>query len=153
LHLADLHDQRGRYAEAEAVYRRVLTIDPDNVLALNNLAWHLAQQTGKSEEALTFVNRAIDRAGTRPELLDTRATVYLTLRKTSQAVADLELANAEQPAASRYFLLAQAQKQANNTRQAAELLKKATGAGLKAEQLHPAERTAFLKLVQELEQR
>ena len=33
-HLADLHDQRGRYAEAEELYRRILHLDPGNVVAL-----------------------------------------------------------------------------------------------------------------------
>jgi tetratricopeptide (TPR) repeat protein len=153
LHLADLHDLCGRYREAEAVYRRVLAVDADNVVALNNLAWLLAQQTGKGDEALPLITRAIDRAGTRAELLDTRASAYLALRQTDKAIADLESANADQPTASRYFLLAQAQRQANNTQRAADLLRRATAAGLKAEQLHPAERSAFLKLQQELEQR
>lgn len=150
LHLADLHDHCGRYGEAEPLYRQVLALNADHVVALNNLAWLLAQQAGKGEEALTLANRAIERAGPRPELLDTRASAYLALKKPDLATADLESANAEQPAASRYFLLAQAQRQANNTQRAADFLKKATAAGLKAEQLHPAERGAFLKLTQEL---
>lgn len=153
LHLADLNDLCGRYGEAEKVYRQALTVDPDNVVTLNNLAWLLAQQPRQAEEALGMVNRAIDRYGPRAELLDTRASAYLALQRVEPAIADLEAANAEQPAASRWFLLAQAQRQANNTQKAADLLKQATAQGLKAEQLHPVERTAFLKLVQELQQR
>ena len=42
LTLADLRDFQGRYDEAETLYRRMIDKEPDNVLALNNLAWLLA---------------------------------------------------------------------------------------------------------------
>src|SRR5262249_10566803 len=101
-----------------------------------------------------LINRAIDLAGPRAELLDTRASVYMALNRGEPAVKDLEAALAEGPVATRYFHLAQAQRLTNNAKQAAESLKKATSAGLTAaEQLPPAERAAFVKLKAELEQR
>ena len=44
LHLADLYDLRGRYPEAEEVLRDILKPEnePNNVVALNNLACLLA---------------------------------------------------------------------------------------------------------------
>jgi Flp pilus assembly protein TadD len=39
LSLAMLHQRHGRRNEAEALYGQVLTFDPDQVAALNNLAW------------------------------------------------------------------------------------------------------------------
>jgi hypothetical protein len=53
----------------------------------------------------------------------------------------------------RYFHLAQAHRAANNPKTAADLLRKATASGLKAEHLHPVERVSFLKLLSEMEQR
>ena len=46
--------REGRIDEAEAEYRNLLTRNPSNPEALNNLAWMLAMQGGKrTEEALT----------------------------------------------------------------------------------------------------
>ncbi|MBL8796384.1 MAG: tetratricopeptide repeat protein [Planctomycetia bacterium] len=153
LQLADLEDYRGRYAEAEKLYREILQQEPDNLVALNNLAWFLGQKPEKAAEALTLVNRAIELIGPQPDLLDTRASVQLTLNRSDLAIIDLEQANAERPAPTRYFHLAQAHRQANNVKAAADILKKATASGLKADQLHPVERVAFNKLLSEIEQR
>jgi len=153
LHLADLEDLCGRYDEAEKLYRAVLQREPGNVVALNNLAWFLAQTPAKANEALPLIQRAIDQLGPQPDLLDTRSTVYLALNRTELAIADLERANAERPMPMRWFHLAQAHRQANNSQAAAAILKKATTAGLKPDQLHPAERATFAKLVSELDQK
>jgi tetratricopeptide (TPR) repeat protein len=154
LQLAQIEDLRGRYGEVEKLYRQVLTLDGRNVVAMNNLAWLLAQQKPKQcAEALELINRAIELLGPQPDLLDTRASVYLALGKNDLAIVDLELANADRPLPMRYFHLAQAHRAANNNKTAADLLKKATGAGLKAEHLHPAERVAFIKLLSEMDQR
>jgi tetratricopeptide (TPR) repeat protein len=154
LHLADLQDVRGRYEDAEAYCRKSIEQDQRNPVALNNLAWLLTQRAGKAGEALPLINRAIEVAGPRGELLDTRASVYIALNQPDKAVKDLEAALVDGPTPTRYFHLAQAQRLANNSKQAVEALRKATSAGLtKAEQLHPVERAAFLKLKVELEQR
>ncbi|MBY0523322.1 MAG: tetratricopeptide repeat protein [Gemmataceae bacterium] len=153
MQLAELYDQQGRYAEVETACRKVLELDERNALVMNNLAWHLAQKPATAPEALTLINRAIELAGPRAELLDTRAAVHLALNRSELAIADLEAAIADAPTPPRYFHLAQAQRGANNAKEAAALLRKATTSGLKAEQLHPAERVAFLKLIKELEQR
>lgn len=154
LHLADLSDLRGRYEEAETQCRKVLELEPHNRLALNNLAWLLAQRNGAGDEALTLINRAIDVAGPRAELLDTRASVHMARQRGDLALKDMEAALADNPTPPRYFHLAQAHRLTNNAKQAAEALQKATSAGLtRPEQLHPQERAAYSKLVRELEQR
>ena len=68
----------GENAEAVTVYREVLRREPDNVLALNNLAWTLSldrRDEAKVRESLTYIQRAIDLAGPLDELLDTRARI------------------------------------------------------------------------------
>ncbi|HEX5269255.1 MAG TPA: tetratricopeptide repeat protein, partial [Gemmataceae bacterium] len=57
--LAGVEDLRGRYAEEEGYYRRVVAVDGGNVRALNNLAWLLAVRDRKGEEALPLIQRAI----------------------------------------------------------------------------------------------
>jgi tetratricopeptide (TPR) repeat protein len=153
LQLADLLDLAGRGAEAEPIYRDVLKEDDRNPVALNNLAWLLAQQPGKAGEALTFVNRAIALYGAQAELLDTRGVVYVVLGQGGPAVADLRRSVRDSPGPSSYFHLARAHHLAQDTRSALAALNQANAAGLTAEALHPSERGAYRRLVAELQRK
>src|SRR5205809_476171 len=51
------HHQAGRIADAAVVYRQVLTVEPDNFDAINNLG-NLAQAQGRLDEALRSFERA-----------------------------------------------------------------------------------------------
>jgi tetratricopeptide (TPR) repeat protein len=153
LQMADLCDLQGRYQEAELLYRRVLERDAANALALNNLAWLLTQHAGNTVEALPMINRAIELLGKRPELLDTRATVFLVMGRSDLAVADLEELAADQPTAPRYLQLARAHRLANNPAAAAKAYRQAKDAGLEMAQFHPLERSTLRKTIDELEQR
>src|SRR5262249_17639588 len=75
--LAKLRDAQSRYADVAAVYRQVLEQDHDSVIALNNLAWFLTLQGDAGKGALEAVERAIQLAGPRAELLDTRGMIKL----------------------------------------------------------------------------
>jgi Tfp pilus assembly protein PilF len=153
LQLADLLDLAGRAAEAEPLYREVLRQDDKNAVALNNLAWLLAQQPGKGEEALALINRAVGLYGAQAELLDTRGVVYLALGRSGPAVADLRRAVADSPTPSSYFHLVRAHHQARDRRAALAALDEAGAAGLSAERLHPSEREIYQRVVAELRQR
>jgi tetratricopeptide (TPR) repeat protein len=151
LYLADLYEIQGDYVKAQALYRQVLQEQPGNVVALNNLAWLLAQTSGDKDEALKFVGKAIERDGDLPEFLDTRAVIELGKGHAGAAVRDLEQANADEPTASRYFRLAEAYSQANDHDAAVTALRQARSNGLKPEQLHPTEQIAFRKITAELD--
>jgi tetratricopeptide (TPR) repeat protein len=150
---AELHDLRGRYDEAETLYRKVLADDENNVMALNNLAWLLAQRKGRGDEALALIQKAIDRLGPRAELLDTQAVVHLARQRSDLAIADLQKATLEAPSATRYFNLARAHHMARNAAAALDAFRKAKALGLKPERLHPVERVAYTKIASDLEQR
>ena len=64
----------------------------------HNLAWVLAFEPGKGREALETINRAIALDGPKPDLLDTRAVVQLSLGQSEPAVRDLQDAIAVNPA-------------------------------------------------------
>ncbi len=75
--LANTHHALGALAEAERVLRAALQRDPDSVIALNNLAQTLSDQ-GKQEEALSFIERAVDRTAGSPfaaAVEETRETI------------------------------------------------------------------------------
>jgi tetratricopeptide (TPR) repeat protein len=150
MHLADLYDQRGRYAEAERVYLEVLQAEPGNFVALNNLAWLLALRKGDAAEAERYVNQAISNLGRRGDLLDTRGVVRIALGKPEAAIPDLQDAAADNEAPSRLFHLARAHHLARDRVSAARVLTRARQRGLDPALLHPVEQEACRKLLAEL---
>jgi tetratricopeptide (TPR) repeat protein len=153
LHLADVLDLEKQFDEAQRLYEEVLTREPNNGMALNNLAWLRAQHSHKSSEALDIINKAIQIGGPRAELLDTRAVIYLTLERPEPAIADLQEAIADAPTPARYFHLARAQQLARNLEAALKAFRFAQSAGLEPQHLHPVERVAYAKMASEFEQK
>src|SRR5205807_486458 len=90
--LASLRNLQGNYRETEAAYRKILEHQGRDITVLNNLAFLLAFRTEKASEALGLINRALDLAGPLPDLLDTRALIYLRLGTSHQAQSDLDMA-------------------------------------------------------------
>jgi Tfp pilus assembly protein PilF len=146
--LAGLEDLRGRFEEAEGYYRRVIVADGNDVRALNNLAWLLALRGRKGAEALPLIQRAIDVYGPRPDLLDTRALVYLALERPDRARVDLKAAIADTPTATRYLHLARVCQMTDDADGAAAALKEAKALGLRRSQLHPVELATCTKLLE-----
>ena len=77
---------------------RVLTDQPDNVAALNNLALVIAQSPARSSEALPYVKRAVGLQPEQPDILDTYATVLHGLGRLDDAHDALTRALARRPA-------------------------------------------------------
>ena len=153
--LASLAEVSGNYDKALDLYRQAAEHAPRNAIALNNLAWILALQYKKGEEALALVGRAIDVLGPIPELLDTRAVAALAAGRTNDAITDLQEALGRtgvdaKVRASLGFHLAQAESRAGLKEEAEKAWRDATAAGLKGEVLHPLERTTYAKLAGEL---
>ncbi len=142
--MARLCSTRQRYDQTESIYREVLTGSPNNLEVLNNLAWLLAFQSGKEQEALEHINRAIDLAGSDATLLDTRAVVYLKQGKIDLALQDLHAAVELNPEKSiLYFHLARALQMDNNEAEARAALQEAEQRGLKPENVDPREQEIF----------
>jgi tetratricopeptide (TPR) repeat protein len=153
LAVADLRDFQGKYADAEETYRKVLAREPDNLTALNNLAWLLAAREAQGAEALAMINRAIDKAGSLPQLLDTRAFVQLAIKNHGGAREDLEKAAQAMPSATHYFHLARSHGMAKDLPAASAALNRAKAAGLDPDRLHPLERASYQRLLEDLPQR
>jgi len=149
-HLALVWDLQGRSGDAEILYRAAIQRGLFKAASWNNLAMLLALQKGRGAEALSLVNSAIELAGPRFDLLDTRGVVYLALEQPRSAVKDLEQAIAMAPIAPVYFHLCQAYLAADDRPAAVEAYQKAIAAGLDASSLHPLEREAYKKLGAEL---
>lgn len=74
--LALLDDQDRRYASAIEHYKRVVAQSPNDVLALNNLAFLIATKTTNVADALPLAERAASLAPRDPNVLDTLAWVH-----------------------------------------------------------------------------
>jgi Flp pilus assembly protein TadD len=104
LAMAVLNITRKNNEEAITLLRRILTLEPNHALALNNLATLLAEDPASQSEAVTLVKRALSVTGRQPFLLDTLGTIYFHLGDYASAVANLEEATASGVGDRRYFL-------------------------------------------------
>jgi uncharacterized protein (TIGR03790 family) len=84
--LASEYEAQQAHEKAIERYRAVLTVTPDNIVALNNLAYALALRKGEPLEALGFAQRAMGLSGGRsPEVADTLAWVQHLLGRDQDA--------------------------------------------------------------------
>ncbi|MCU0966083.1 MAG: PEP-CTERM system TPR-repeat protein PrsT, partial [Burkholderiaceae bacterium] len=84
-YLGDIALARKDYATAEAHYRSVLEVQPNNALAMNNVAWMLAQQ--RRPGALPLAKKANELLPNRAPLMDTLAYVLALEKQPERAVA------------------------------------------------------------------
>jgi tetratricopeptide (TPR) repeat protein len=77
--LGILLQSSGRPAEAAAVYQRVLELQPDNLIAINNLAWILCEEQKRPQEAVELAQRGL-----------TKAPDYYRLGQLDKAVQDFK---------------------------------------------------------------
>jgi tetratricopeptide (TPR) repeat protein len=89
---------RSDWATAEQLYRRIITDQPDNAAALNNLAFVIAQSPARLSEALAYIERAVALRPQQPDILDTYATVLHALGRLYEAHEALTQALAHRPA-------------------------------------------------------
>jgi tetratricopeptide (TPR) repeat protein len=87
--LAILLHTTGRTAEAAGLYEQLLALEPDNVVAMNNLAWIMSEEQGKYREALDLAQRGLEIAPDYSDLVDTRGVVYYRLGQFDKAAEDL----------------------------------------------------------------
>lgn len=85
--LANAQVERGQNAEAQSNFRQILKSQPDNVLALNNLAWLLREQT--PEEALRYAEKAAELAPQAGAVRDTLGVILLQQGAHARAVIEL----------------------------------------------------------------
>jgi tetratricopeptide (TPR) repeat protein len=70
-------DQVSRKSEAAPLYLQVLKTEPDNVVALNNYSFFLADQGSDLDMALSYAQKAKSKAPADPMIADTLGFVYL----------------------------------------------------------------------------
>jgi len=86
--LAILLHTIGRSNELVPLYQRVLQLEPDNKIVLNNLAWLMCEEQGKFQEALELTQRGLKIDPIYIDLIDTRGVAYYRLGEFNKAVED-----------------------------------------------------------------
>lgn len=89
--LASAYTKAGESAKAQASYRRLIEQYPNNPALLNNLAWAL-YSNGEYTSALEYANKALSKADSNAQILDTHGMILLKLKQLSDAKVSLEKA-------------------------------------------------------------
>lgn len=95
IYLGDLASSQKNYAQAISYYQAALTIQPNNAMVLNNLAWVSGQM--KSPKALEYAEKANQLAPNQPALMDTLAMLLADNGQTEKALELLKKATAAAP--------------------------------------------------------
>ncbi len=90
--------------EASDAYNKVLSIDPDNALVLNNLAYMTADTGANLDQALTYAERAKKRAPDSPDVADTLGFVYYKKELNTEALRIFRQLSEEHPQNSTFRL-------------------------------------------------
>lgn len=147
LALADLYEAQKQINKAIFVYRDVLQRDPNNVNALNNLAWTSLGDPAKMPEAQRMIQEAIDRNGHLDELLDTRGRLSFADGKQVEGLRDLHEAAMGSPSAARFFQLAVLHRRSNQPEAAAAAMKQARRYGLTPADVMPQDAADYREMV------
>ena len=84
--LALVFDAMGRKADAAAKYREVLELSPNDGIALNNLAYILAENGGDLDDALKLAQHALQLLPDLAEVSDTVGWIYLKKNVSARAI-------------------------------------------------------------------
>ena len=95
-------DTSGRKQEARLAYEQCLKLDPRNAVALNNLAYLLAENNGDLEMALTYAQRSKQLLPQLNEVADTLGWIYLKKGLTDSAIEQFRDIVSKQPRHSTY---------------------------------------------------
>jgi predicted Zn-dependent protease len=89
---ASIHERSGDFGAAQATYREMLQRSPENPIALNNLAYLLARDPKRLDEALDLAERAHQRLPRSPAVADTLG--WILYQRGSLERAEILLAEA-----------------------------------------------------------
>ncbi len=115
----------GDVAEAASTYRELLETQPENVGALNNLAFLLASDLNDPRAAMPLAEKAAGLAPQNARVLDTLGLVQLMLEDPESARSTLERSLAIEPFAANCYHLGMVYAQTNRPERAAEMFRRA----------------------------
>ncbi|MCC6586955.1 MAG: tetratricopeptide repeat protein [Bryobacterales bacterium] len=76
----------GRHDQVRQVYEQIIKVAPDNAIALNNVAFFLAESGQDLDQALTYAQRAKQQMPNNPDVADTLGLVYIKKNLSDDAI-------------------------------------------------------------------
>lgn len=137
--LAYIRTVQQRPEDAVALYKQICQSEPRHVLALNNLAVVLSELPTRRQEALQYIDQAIDIAGPQPVLLDTKAMAVLESDAQQAVTLLLEATSIPDPNPLYHLHLAFAYQRLGEFEQAERALQQARANDLDVPQLSRAD--------------
>jgi Flp pilus assembly protein TadD len=124
--MAMMYDMAGRQPEAKPLYEHVLRLQPDNAIALNNLAYQMAESGADLDQALTMAQRAKQQRPTDNNVADTLGWIYIKKNLSDAAIGIFKDLVQKEPARATYrYHLAMALFQKGDKAQAKKELEQA----------------------------
>jgi tetratricopeptide (TPR) repeat protein len=154
LGLASSLYQTGDTQQAKQAYQEVLDEYPDNIQALNDLAWLLQEHDQSYDAALELANRGLILSPDEMHLLDTRGTILENMKQLDDARKDFARLVQLTPPDSRQkanalFRLGRICARLNDLNQAKQLLNDALEIDGKINVFTPDERSEIMKILRE----
>ncbi len=87
--LAILLEMVGRPAESAELYQRLLELEPENLIAINNLAWIMSEYNSQYQQAMELAQKGLKLAPNYMDLIETRGVIYYRLGELNKAIQDL----------------------------------------------------------------
>lgn len=123
MHMADTFWLTGKWDSAQAEFKAELDNDPNNCLARWKLANATLEANGSTEDALSGLNRAIERCPNLMQAHVDRGRALIKLNRQKEALPDLLMAEKDSPKEpSIHFLLSQVYKAGGQTAEAQQEL-------------------------------
>lgn len=145
-------DLRMRFLPQDApeIEGEILTQDPNNPAALNNLALVNALQGKDAAEAIGQIDRAIAVAGPVAAFLDTRAVALIAGGRPQDALTVLDEVLKDEPTPNRQFHRALAYWRLGQREQATDAFREAMKTGLTPAGIFPLEKRDYQELAEKL---
>ena len=145
----------GKPLEAAPLYSRILKLQPDNVIVINNLAWILCEEQGEYKQALELALRGLSIAPNYIDLIDTCGLIYYRLGQYDKAAECfrkcVNLFPAREPSAvGSYFYLGKALVGLGQKTEAVKNLNKALELNAQTGTLSPEDVVETQRLVEQL---
>jgi len=83
--LGEAHHRTKNYEQSDRYFKKVLKLDPDNKLVLNNYSYYLSQRGDKLKKALGYSYQVIRDEPNNPIYLDTYAWILFKMGKYKEA--------------------------------------------------------------------
>lgn len=97
LQLAMTYEQNGRRRDAKGLYENIIKVEPNNAVALNNLAFIIAEDGGDLDLALTFAQKAKQQLPNHDDVADTLGWIYIKKNLSDSAITIFQDLTVKQP--------------------------------------------------------